>query len=173
MKYTNHRFHSNSRADPWWMKPGQTDLKGQHSLYWFTLFICGGPCHLSSFSVVYNNTSSRTEKGPKRSLHGGKWAKKSDYLVSHGNMSQHSIALIALNSIQGAQCMWKVAACVQTFYTVALWYFDELLIQLSHQITEESLCETDLLVWMHCNRGDTSEHLQYSAALAGAAAIVY
>ena len=27
----------------------QTDLKGQHSLYCFTVFICGGPCHLPSF----------------------------------------------------------------------------------------------------------------------------
>ena len=27
----------------------QTDLKEKHHLYLFTLFICGGPCHLSSF----------------------------------------------------------------------------------------------------------------------------
>ena len=31
---------------------------------------------------------------------GGKWVRKSDYLVSDGNMSQHSRALIHLNSIQ-------------------------------------------------------------------------
>ena len=32
---------------PWLNK--QTDLKGRHNLYCFNLFMCGGPCHLSSF----------------------------------------------------------------------------------------------------------------------------
>ena len=27
----------------------QTDLKGQHSLYRFAVFLFGGPCHLYSF----------------------------------------------------------------------------------------------------------------------------
>ena len=29
-----------------------TNLKGQHNVYCFTLFRCGGPCHLSSFKTT-------------------------------------------------------------------------------------------------------------------------
>ena len=42
---------------------------------------------------LYDNTSPRTETGQKRSWRGGKWARMVDDLVSHKNMSQHSIAL--------------------------------------------------------------------------------
>ena len=39
-----------------------------------------------------NNDTFSTETGRKTSWCGGKWARKSDYVVSHGNMSQHSVA---------------------------------------------------------------------------------
>ena len=33
----------------WINRNKETDLKEQHDVYCFTLFLCGGPCHLSSF----------------------------------------------------------------------------------------------------------------------------
>ena len=35
------------------IKLKKADLKGRHDLYWFTLFRCGGPCHLSLFKQCY------------------------------------------------------------------------------------------------------------------------
>lgn len=40
------------------------------------------------------HTSTHRHRTKKRSWRGGKWVRKSDYLVSHGNMSTQSIALI-------------------------------------------------------------------------------
>ena len=35
----------------------QIELKGQHRLYCFTLFICGGPCHLSTAGLFTDGDS--------------------------------------------------------------------------------------------------------------------
>ena len=43
-------FQSEQKDVQWQTKVNkQSDLKGQHNFNRYTLFICGGPCHLSSF----------------------------------------------------------------------------------------------------------------------------
>ena len=56
--------------------------------------------------ITYHELFADTWDRTKRSWCGGKWERKVDYLVSHGNMSQHIIAL-NINKLHSANKHFK------------------------------------------------------------------
>lgn len=84
---------------------------------------------LSDATQTFFYLSTHTETGQKRSLHGEQWARKSDHLVSHGNMHQCSKALINPNSNQGTDIL-KCVCLLSTDLTKAWiqaftkWHYD-------------------------------------------------
>ena len=83
---------------------------------------------------------------------GGKWARKSDFLVSHGNMSQHSRALIDLNSIQGTNILKVVCLSSgrQTGHSTSSDFLHhDVVISASSDLFIESNHRETSLFWVH------------------------
>ena len=102
-----------------------------------------------------DNTSTHTDTGPIRSCCWGKWARKSDCQVRHGNMSQHSIALTNPNSISGNRhfkrsllVFWPTDLTQHEFTLFTRRHYDvmSLLINLVHQI-KDKLCFGFIPMW--------------------------
>ena len=71
----------------------QTDLKGQHHLYPLTVFICGGPCHLSSFKQCSGDLNSS-----ENSLFIQCWNEYVRLSFNHYLINTVNIKILSLNS---------------------------------------------------------------------------
>ena len=138
---------------------------------------------LSLLCILLSKTSIHTETGKKWSWHGGKCARKSDNLASHGNMFQHSIALIDPNSIQETSNFNDVclSSSRQTWPSINLDFLqggimmvfirpslDKLSASRSQRNLVHSYC---LLILKHllrsCHSPETDGQAQYWSASAG------
>lgn len=134
---------------------------------------------LSLLCILLSKTSIHTQTGKKWSWHGGKCARKSDNLASHGNMYQHSIALIDPNSIQETSIFKVVclSSSGQTWPSINLGflqgsitvllirpYFNQLTASRSHRNLFHGYC---LLILKHLLRSCHSHRRRGEVPLAG------
>ena len=61
------------------------------------------------------------------SWHGGN-VRKSDYLVSHGNMSKHNVGIQGTRTLKSSCSNRPDEAWIQAFYKVALWCYVSILL---------------------------------------------
>lgn len=132
---------------------------------------------MSLLCILLSKTSIHTETGKKWSWHGGKCARKSDNLASHGNMYQHCIALIDPNSIQETSIF--IVVCLssrgQTWPSINLGFlqggimvllirpsFDQLNASRSHRNLVQGYC---LLIWKHLLRSCHSPGDRWTGAV--------
>lgn len=113
----------------------------------------------------------RTETGEVGSCHGGKWVRKSGYLVSHWNMSQRSTAQTNPSSIQGTRGCFLVVRPTDLMEDEA-WsvYYS--------RITERSLGVGFILMWFAfglntaCNQVFNQHHIRAVAVHNATAAVL-